>query len=213
MGFGVLALLASTGAVDLGETVTSWWPVPLIVLAGADIATTRAIRVPTIILGLGGLVLLGATTGVFGGKAVGLLGPIVLIALGVAVIAGWSARRTVVEDPRFSRIVVGAAPKVVVRSTPFEGGTVTLVAGSLRVDLSRAVIERSATLSITVVAGGGTVIVPDGWNVVVKGVSILGGWDDTTARSSASDAPRLDISVLAVLGGIDVRHRRRWAEH
>ena len=109
MGFGVLALLASTGAVDLGATLASWWSVPLIVLAGADIATTRAIRVPTIILGLGGLVLLGATTGVFGGKAVGLLGPIVLIALGVAVMAGWSASARVVSSVTKSA-EVGADP-------------------------------------------------------------------------------------------------------
>ncbi len=126
-------------------------------------------------------------------------------------IAGWSLRRTVADAPVWSRVVVASSPRIVVRSDVFRRADLTVVAGAARIDLTGAALDPSgARISATAIAGSVEVIVPEGWRVVVRGVAVLGGWDDTTSRRVADDAPTLEVRALAVVGGVDVRHRRRW---
>ena len=68
-----------------------------------------------------------------------------------------------------------------------------------------------ARISATAVMGGIDVVVPHGWRVDIRGLPLLGGWDDTTARDEVTaEAPRLEIHALLVMGGLEVKHPRRW---
>ncbi|HSG78541.1 MAG TPA: hypothetical protein VLD62_03095 [Acidimicrobiia bacterium] len=209
---GVVAILDGADVVGWADVVADWWPTAVIGLGVAHAATDRRVS-----WGSGGLVVLGAllllgTMGVFGERGLAIVWPVLLILVGTAVIVGWSLRRTVVEEPSWSRVIVASAPRLVVRSDRFERGDLTVIAGSARVDLTRTRLDAGGgRMSVTVIAGSVEVVVPEGWRVVVRGVAVLGGWDDTTSRRVGEDAPTLEVRALAVVGGVDVRHRRRWS--
>jgi hypothetical protein len=80
-------------------------------------------------------------------------------------------------------------------------------------DLSEATpATTGAVVDATAVLGSITVLVPRGWLVEVRGIPVLGGWDDTTDRSSiGSGAPRLEVRALVALGGLEVKHAGRWS--
>ena len=211
VAIGVVAVLDGADVLTGTEVVGDWWPVALVALG-----TTQAVADRRLGWGSGavlvlGLVLLGGTTGLFGGDGLSLVGPVLLIVLGLAVIAGWSLRRSVLTEDRINRFAVASSPRLVVRSEALERANLTVVAGSAKMDLTRARLDPAgATVSVVAVAGSATVVVPEGWRVVVRGFAVVGGWDDTTSRVVPDDAPELTVRILTVVGGVDVRHRRRW---
>jgi hypothetical protein len=212
VGLGVVAILDGADVVGWQGVVGDWWPAAVIGLGLAQMVSDRRISWGSGgLVGLGVVLLLG-TTGALGGRGLSIVWPVLLILLGLAVIIGWSLRGTVVEEPSWSRVIVASAPRIVVRSDRFERADMTVVAGSARVDLTATRLgPGGGRISVTVVAGSVEVVVPEGWRVVVRGVAVLGGWDDTTSRRVEEDAPTLEVRALAVVGGVDVRHRRRWA--
>lgn len=86
-----------------------------------------------------------------------------------------------------------------------------MILGNLVLDLTEAQLAAGAKISVTAVLGGCDILVPDGWDVRLGGVPVLGGWDDTTRRGPANTgAPVLTVRAVAVLAGIEVRHPTRW---
>jgi hypothetical protein len=82
--------------------------------------------------------------------------------------------------------------------------------GGVDLDLSEAYLPPEG-LSIEVVAimGGMDVIVPEGINVEVSGVPLLGGFDNKTSGRHYPNAPTLRVSGVAMMGGIDIKTKKR----
>jgi hypothetical protein len=79
--------------------------------------------------------------------------------------------------------------------------------GGADLDLRQAQIE-SADSSLTAVAilGGVNIVVPEGVEVDVDGIAILGGKDYKPGRTGPPPgAPRLRIRAFALLGGVEVK--------
>jgi len=213
VALGVVYLLDVAGVVEGGGVVGRWWPVLLVALGLLQAYGERRFSAVAWVLIAGGLLLLAVTTGVFGQTAWSVTWPILVVLAGAWLLSGWGRmRRGQIEDPEFSRLSVFNSIKLASRADALRRAALTAVFGKLRLDLTGARLDPAgARLSATSVFGHIDVIVPQGWAVEVRGLPIAGAWDDTVSRRGVGpDSPRLDVHVLVVLGGVEVKHRRRW---
>ncbi|HEX8613773.1 MAG TPA: DUF5668 domain-containing protein [Telluria sp.] len=91
-------------------------------------------------------------------------------------------------------------------STPdFRGGDISALMGGCVLDLRESSIVGDAELNVFAVMGGITIKCPPDWTIILKGVPVLGGFEEKTAP--APDASkRLTIRGYAIMGGVEVRN-------
>ncbi|RKS10555.1 cell wall-active antibiotic response 4TMS protein YvqF [Nocardiopsis sp. Huas11] len=86
------------------------------------------------------------------------------------------------------------------------------VMGGIELDLREArFTQRESTIWACTVMGGIDITVPDDIQVRVHGLPVMGGFGATGAPPSVMDpeAPIVHVRGLAVMGGVDVKYRRR----
>ena len=213
VGLGSVFLLDTAGVLDAATTLGDWWPLAIVFLGAFQIASERRAGPLPLALVVGGLVVLGATTGLFGTVDWGIVWPIVLISMGLGLLLGWGRQRMgAVDQAEVSGMAVLSSSRVATRSTAFERASVTAVLGAMTLDLTKAtLVPGGASITATAVFGGINVVVPTGWSVTISGVPLFGGWDDTTTRvAEGPNVPRLEIQALVLFGGLEVKHPRRW---
>ena len=127
---------------------------------------------------------------------------------------GWgrSSHLRAPASEEISTLAILSATRTGSTSSRFRRGAATAVLGGVTVDLTEATpAADGARLAATAILGSVDILVPHGWAVTVRGLPLLGGWDDTTDRAAAGPgSPRLEVVALAVLGGIEVKHSSRW---
>jgi hypothetical protein len=57
--------------------------------------------------------------------------------------------------------------------------------------------------------GGVDIIVPEGANVEVTGITLLGGIDNHTNGFGTPGAPIIKINAVTLMGGVDIKVKRR----
>ena len=90
----------------------------------------------------------------------------------------------------------------------FQGGDVVAIFGGFKIDLSRADMDvNEAVINATALFGGGEIIVPESWRVLVEGAGIFGGYVDKTRHAPRPDGAvkTLHVRGAAVFGGIEVK--------
>jgi hypothetical protein len=140
--------------------------------------------------------------------------PILVTLAGAFLLSGWGrAHRSPGDDPQFARLSFFNSVRLASRAGDLRLVALTAVFGKLRLDLTGARPHPAgARISTAAVFGHIDVIVPEGWAVTVRGMPIMGAWDDTVSRKGVGPhSPRLDVHVLAVIGGVEVKHKPRWA--
>jgi hypothetical protein len=211
---GTVFLLDGADVLDASEAIARWWPVLLMLLGvlGA-LDRGRFTNGSWSLIGAGAL-LLAVTTGLLGDRSWALVWPAALIAVGGWLAFGWGRRslQQVPDVATLDGLAVLSSTRVATRSRRFRHASLTAVLGGVTLDLTDALPDATgATVDATAVLGSITVLVPRGWLVDVRGVPLLGGWDDTTDRSSVgSGAPRVEVRALVALGGLEVKHAGRW---
>ncbi|MBP1631873.1 MAG: hypothetical protein H6Q11_161 [Acidobacteria bacterium] len=214
VALGAVYLLDVAGVIEGGEVVGRWWPVLVVALGLLQAYAEKRFSAVVWALVVGGLLLLAVTTGLFGRRAWSVTWPILVVLAGAWLLSGWGRlRRGQIDDPEFSRMSVFNSVKLASRAHGLQRVSLTAVLGKLRLDLTGARLDPAgARLAATSLFGHIDVIVPEGWAVEVRGLPIVGAWDDTVSRRGLGpDSPRLEVHVLVVLGGVEVKHRRRWA--
>ena len=78
--------------------------------------------------------------------------------------------------------------------------------GGIEVDLREADIQGRADISIFTFWGGVEIKVPPTWRVTVRGLPLLGGWDDKTLEPADPNAPELVVHVTTIMAGAEVRN-------
>ncbi len=96
-------------------------------------------------------------------------------------------------------------------SPDFRGGDMFAFMGGCEIDLRAARITSGpATIDAFALMGGVVIRVPEDWSVIVKGVPLLGGFEDKTHPPAAesSDEPRQELVIkgFAIMGGIEVKN-------
>lgn len=211
---GVLFFLDSADIVDAGDAIAAWWPAAIIALGLFHAASGRGLTGGAMALMGIGAGLLGVTTGLFGDDAWSYVWPAALVLLGIWLIVGWGRRlgSRPADDDEIDGIAVLGSALHTTRSKGFRRASLTAVLGGVTLDLDDALpIAGGAAISVTVIMGGVVILVPRGWVVEIRGLPLMGGWDDTTDRTAIGPgAPRLEIQALCALGGLEVKHASRW---
>ncbi len=101
----------------------------------------------------------------------------------------------------------------VVRSQDFRGGEVTAIMGGFQIDLRGAVIAGDvAELEVFTLWGGVDLRVPEDWNVVVRGIPVLGVFSNSTRSAGSSVASggapgkTLVVKGMSIMGGVEVKN-------
>lgn len=96
-----------------------------------------------------------------------------------------------------------------IKDPNFRGGRLFACFGGWDIDLREADIAGdTAVIDATAVFGGGAIRVPQNWNVLVEGVGIFGGYQDSTQHIDVSGKPSKTLVVrgAAVFGGVEVKN-------
>ncbi|MFJ8074714.1 DUF1707 domain-containing protein [Streptomyces sp. NPDC096176] len=91
---------------------------------------------------------------------------------------------------------------------------VTLMGGG-ELDLREARFEdRETVIDCVAIMGGVQVVVPPGLNVEVRGIGLMGGFDEQGSVEPEPDpeAPRVIVRGLALMGGVGLERKRTRAE-
>ncbi len=202
---GVVLLLDVADVWDAGEVISAWWPV--ILVAGGVlslVANPRSWIVSTVLV-VGGVALLLRTTDVVDTFAI--VGPALLIVVGLAVIFGRGLARGDVAGDRINSFNLFSGAELASHSDRFEGGSVGVVFGGAEIDLRDAHLAPGASIDVFAAFGGVELKVPQGWNVTTRGFPIFGGFDNATTKEQIpSDAPALEISATVLFGGLEIKH-------
>lgn len=206
----IIVLLANINVEFASELVSSWWPLLIIGLGLHMLWGARHnLAWGLIVIGTG-LGLLVNTLGILGLSFGEVFVPIVLLAIGTAVIAGATKKSAPLSDQSsrsedtISAILGGVNTRN--NSSDYRGGGVNAVLGGAELDLSRVNINDQAVLRVWVFMGGITIRVPEGVIIEQRTMNILGGTEDKTTNRRDDKAPVLYIDGTITLGGIEIKH-------
>jgi predicted membrane protein len=213
---GVILLLDRTGVIE-GRLLFRFWPSVLVIIGLLKLFLPEAGggRIWGALLIMAGAVLQLSELGIIHVR-IWDLWPLALIAVGLVLI--WSA----IESRKYGSAgsltsstsylnelaVFGGGERR--NSAPdFQGGQVVAVFGGFKVDLTKASMkENQAMIEVNAIFGGGEIVVPENWNVIMRGLGIFGGFADNT-RHPKHDDPALKTLVvrgLAMFGGAEVKN-------
>jgi hypothetical protein len=211
IGIGVLLLLHENGILRWNDVWRLW---PLILVIG----------------GLGRMSQYGSSSKVMGGLMIGLgillglaefgvipytvreLWPLGIIALGLLLL--WQSlgpRREIDASgagfcmpPVSNNISIFGGGERRISTPDFAHAELVAIFGGYKLDLRKATMKgTSAVIDATAVFGGIEIVVPDTWNVIVRGVGIFGGYGDESHHPPASQpAPELIVQGVAIFGGV-----------
>ena len=125
--------------------------------------------------------------------------------IGAAIFAATKRRNVEPADPAADEVdLVASFGPLEFRSESgaFRGGSVTTMFGGGEVDLRDATLDPAgATLHVSTLFGGGSLVVPEGWNVETS-LSGIGGVGDMRPKVERSpDAPTLRVEGTNWFGG------------
>ena len=211
---GIIFLLLGTALLlnrlDIVEVtfwglLGTWWPLFIVAAGLAALFTVpRAWPGPTLLIAIGVFFQL-VRLDLFELDLGSLVWPILLIVIGLGLLF------------RFGRSTADSAE--VIRSTVFWWGTIrrtrsprfrsavlTAVMGGIELDLREAGIERRADVSVFTFWGGVEIKVPPTWRVRVRGLPLMGGWEDKTVDPPGDGAPELVVHITAIMGGAEIKY-------
>lgn len=214
LGLGLVLFLEEFGIFL--DPVLRWWPA-LLIVAGAIKLTSSRGRVFGVILTAVGTVLLLDNLGWIDFDDWDRLWPLAVIGVGVLLIWGaWrrpprsaeprSVSATSTDDATFSATAVMGGVRRQITSKAFVGGEATAVMGGVEIDLGRAEMAgEEAEIEVFAMWGGVEISVPDHWLVELRGMPLLGAFEDTTRPRTADAGRRLIVRGMALMGGVEVK--------
>jgi hypothetical protein len=207
---GAVLLLENFGVV---EAVNLWhyWPVLLILVGISHFVRpkgSRCILSGTIWISVGSVILLSNLGYI--GFDIWDLWPVVLVFVGLSLILKPFRRRgvSIGEDTGIfeaTAILGGAGRKL--SAANFQGGNAVAIMGGCDIDLRDCGSEGGpAEIDTFAFWGGIDIKVPEDWEVQVKGIAILGGYDDKTRTIEGDGHKVLVITGTAIMGGVDIKN-------
>lgn len=212
--FGGLLLLDRAGVL-YAEDYLQFWPAALIVLGLSKLVQKGNSKTAGLVLSVIGGWLLLDNLG-YAHFEFRTLWPILLVLFGVHLVIGEIRRRarpSSGEGPAVAEIDAFAVLGGVKRtssSQEFRGGSATALLGSTEIDLRQAAIAGGQAVIDTFAWWGGIeILVPETWEVVMQGVPILGAFEDETRPPVGGSTQKLIIKGAVVMGGVEIRNRRK----
>jgi len=221
---GAVWVLNNTRVLDF--EITEWWPLILIVIGVVHLINRRRFFVFSgwLLIGLG-VVFLLAENGVLDWPEVWKYWPVILVIIGLSIIFQGvkfrkhrdydygkdedigpdEAESSDEERLHESAIFGGWSKRITARN--FRGGDISVVFGSLEIDLREAKLsEKGGLLDISAVFGGVELFIPDSWVIEDRSSGIFGGVEYKCANTRSNSGNRLILKVSAVFGGIEIKN-------
>ena len=208
--FGTGLLLDRIDLWDLGDLISTFWPL-LLVGFGVLQLLHRSAPPASGWLAIGiGAVLLADRLGFFPEVLSDVLWPLLLIVFGAALVLLRSgARRPADGEDSVRHFVAFGAIEDRNESRSFRGGTITAMFGSVELDLREAALApEGALLDVTAFCGGVDLQVPRNWKVHVSGAPLLAAVDNKTAppEDPAAGGAVLEVKCFALMAGVDIKN-------
>lgn len=224
---GTAFLLANLGFFDI-RIIHDYWPSLLIILGVGKLLFPRyGLRS---IMVSGSLILVGCLLqaqllGYVRGDVWEIIWPVWLIFLGLSFLfrgragfsgcAGappwgqWTPQTGTASRLNESTMFGGIKQRV--DSQEFEGGYLSSVFGGIEIDLRSANTKQDELfIQADAVFGGIDLLLPDRWDITVRGTGVFGGFEDKThppaAAVAGSKRPHVTVTGSAVFGGVTVRN-------
>ncbi len=215
---GVLFLADTLDWFDIGDIISTWWPLILILVGLRRLAVPSASH--------GGAWMLIIIGGAFQLAQLNILAfdqifrywPVLLIAFGLYLVltggrpsflsSHFSGTAASGEDVINVFSMFGGSIRVN-SSSNFKGGSVSALMGGFEIDLTHATpVPEGAVLDITAIMGGGKITVPAAWRISISSLPIMGSVHHekiAPGQQLADDAPRLQIHATTIMGGVTVK--------
>lgn len=180
------------------------WPLILVVI-GSSIWLSGKNSAGLIILAIGLFFLLNT---LFDIDIWRLFWPLLLIGLGLLILFKGSVKSTADKSSEdfisVNSIFSGSEKKVISKS--FQGGNIFVLFGGSEIDLRNTKLNKDgATLELTVVFGGATILAPENVQIISEGSALFGGWENKASSSTTQNSPVLRISGSTVFGGVEIK--------
>ena len=213
---GVVFTLDQMGWIDDAGDVLQFWPLILVAAGFGKLmwpgsSTSRVTGIILVVIGAWLLLeILDVVTVSFWDYW-----PLLLVAIGVRIAwRGLSGQPRPVASDSASTVNAVAVMGGVSRtsnSPDFRGGDMAAFMGGCEIDLRRARIASGpAVIDAFAFWGGVEIRVPEDWTVIVKGVPLLGGYEDNTRPPDPEiqSGPRQELVVkgVAIMGGVEVKN-------
>jgi len=218
IAIGVLALLDKLNIFNFSIfSLFHFWPT-IIILIGILKMTDSKSR-SSILIGLCfvlvGAAMLSNTLGIFH-FSLRDWWPVLLIGVGISVVLKdraiehssetfFAGAENANNNVSLDITAVMAGNKTVNSSQDFKGGDVTAIMGGVDLDLRNAVIQSEAVLNVWATWGGIEIKIPSDWEVVNRGMAILGGIEDKSIPTPGANK-RLFITGTAIMGGVVIKN-------
>ncbi len=211
---GAIFLLGNLGKVDVGDLISDYWPLILIVIGLWHLVAHSFRQVGTgFILIVIGSVFMLIKWGVLGVSFWEIFWPVLIIGVGLWILLkprfkGYAGKIPEIKEDDLDAFVIFAGINRRLESKEFRGGKATALFGGIELDFYNAKLAgNQATVDLTAMFGGIDVRVPRNWKVVVDSHAILGGVDDKHRTESPDQIEAtLFIKATAILGGIEIKN-------
>ena len=208
---GGFIILNNAGVVDIGigEIISTYWPLILIVAGIYNLLTNPAGRLGGFIVLLIGLFFQLNNLDYIAAAEYISFWPVIFILIGVSLLFDKSNGKEIDREKlNVFNIFSGGDYRII--SNNFKGGSSISIFGGADIDLTGAdIIIDEARLDVFTLFGGADIYVPENWQVVVKGLPIFGGWDNLTRHNQDTDNSKiLSVSCLTIFGGVDIKNKK-----
>ena len=210
--FGVLLLLNKIGIADvnIGYLFSNFWPMILIILGTFIILTNPSAKLGGIIPLTIGIVFQLKVLGYFDVFRYIAFWPVVLILIGIWMLFGRGPKWDTDSNDSFRVTAAFSGLNVRNVSQQFLGGSATALFGGVEIDLREAQISpenNEARIDAFAAFGGIEIFVPQGWNIIITGLPIFGGWSNKAlSKAHEEGMPILKIHCTVMFGGLEVKN-------
>lgn len=138
------------------------------------------------------------------------LWPLILILIGLRIAWQGMAGRSEAEvgsSSTVNAVAVLAGASRSSNSEDFRGGDFVAFMGGCEANLKSArIAEGPAVIDVFALWGGVEIQVPEDWTVVMKGLPLLGGFEDNTTPPAEDTGQVLIVKGFAVMGGVEIKN-------
>jgi len=207
--FGIGILLHQIGVWDFGYISSTWWPLILIVIGIVQLSNrthSSSGVFGLMLIIIGGIFLLNQWIDV---NLTAYIWPLIFIFIGLIIIfSRFKHEEGLDSNHAIEAFSVFSGANIRSQSDNFQGGSVTAIFGGSEIDLRDTIIsDKGATLDLTAVFGGITIIAPENVRIEMSGLPIFGGWEDNTRRLAKGHEtfPVIKLNCLTICGGVEVK--------
>lgn len=143
--------------------------------------------------------------------------PLILICIGCSIIYkyykyGSEPRKKTPNtfENRIDAVAIFSGNEKIVTSDNFVGGTITTLFGGTEIDLRNVKLsDGENVIDVFTMFGGTEIKVPQDWNVIIKGLPIFGGFEDSRAVVTTGLKPNDQTLILkgfVMFGGLEIKN-------